>query len=101
MLISPYLNYLMPFKIWTPSNHLVQIASLDISCPTLEFWVEKDCYTYVTCHGKLENYQDSRNRPSLFPFINPTRMPVLRQGIVLFLLPASLANYCNAWCCGD
>ncbi|GFU29668.1 putative RNA-directed DNA polymerase from transposon BS [Trichonephila clavipes] len=26
MLISPYLNYLLPFKIWTPSNHLVQTA---------------------------------------------------------------------------
>ncbi|GFU67102.1 RNA-directed DNA polymerase from mobile element jockey [Trichonephila clavipes] len=33
----------LPFKIWTPTNHLVQIASLDISCPTLEFWVGKDC----------------------------------------------------------
>ncbi|GFW64983.1 hypothetical protein TNCV_392491 [Trichonephila clavipes] len=67
-------------------------TSLDISCPTLEFWVGKDCYTYVTCHGKLANYQDSGNRPSLFPFINPTRMPVLRQAIVLFLLSASLEN---------
>ncbi|GFY47864.1 RNase H domain-containing protein [Trichonephila inaurata madagascariensis] len=54
--------------------------------------VGKDCYTYVTCHGKLANYQDSGNRPSLFPFINQTRMPVLRQAIVLFLLPASLEN---------
>ncbi|GFT93385.1 hypothetical protein TNCV_337501 [Trichonephila clavipes] len=40
-LISPYPNYLMPFKIWTPTNHLVQIVSLDISCSTLEFWVGK------------------------------------------------------------
>ncbi|GFY56097.1 hypothetical protein TNIN_478491 [Trichonephila inaurata madagascariensis] len=92
MLISPYPNYLMPFKIWTPTNHLVQIVSLDISCPTLEFWVGKDCYTSVTCHGKLENYQDNGNRSSFFPFINPTGMLVLRQDIVLFLLPASLAN---------
>ncbi|GFW56685.1 uncharacterized protein TNCV_4067651 [Trichonephila clavipes] len=52
-LISPYLNKLMPFKIWTPSNHLVQIAFHDIFCPTLKFWVGKDCYTYVTCLGKL------------------------------------------------
>ncbi|GFU89207.1 putative RNA-directed DNA polymerase from transposon BS [Trichonephila clavipes] len=55
----------------------------------------------VTCHGKLANYQDNGNRPSLFLFINPTRMPVLRQTMVLFLLPASLVNQWKAWCCGD
>ncbi|GFY13218.1 RNase H domain-containing protein [Trichonephila clavipes] len=31
---------------------------------------ERLLYTYVTCHGKLANYQDSGNQPSLFPFIN-------------------------------
>ncbi|GFW74118.1 hypothetical protein TNCV_4176641 [Trichonephila clavipes] len=74
-------------KLYYALQNLDTNKSLDISCPTLEFWVGKDCYAYVTCHGKLANYQDSGNRPSLFPFVNPTRMPVLRQAIVLFLLP--------------
>ncbi|GFV36623.1 hypothetical protein TNCV_104441 [Trichonephila clavipes] len=64
---SPESPEIKPFKIWTPTNQLVQIASLNISCPTLDFWVGKDCYTYVTCQRKLANYQDSENRPSLFP----------------------------------
>ncbi|GFY58780.1 putative RNA-directed DNA polymerase from transposon BS [Trichonephila inaurata madagascariensis] len=83
MLISLYPNYLIPFKIWTPTNHLVQIVSLDISCPTLEFWVGKDCYTSVTCHGKLPRLWKSA-------IVIPIHKPNKNAGLTTSSCPISL-----------
>ncbi|GFY13586.1 hypothetical protein TNCV_4959561 [Trichonephila clavipes] len=59
---------------------------MGISCPILEFWVGKDFYTYVTCHGKLANYQDSGNRPIAVPIHKPNK----NAGLTTSYRPISL-----------
>ncbi|GFU13015.1 putative RNA-directed DNA polymerase from transposon BS [Trichonephila clavipes] len=67
-----------------------QIASLDISCPTLEFWVGKDCYTYVTSWktGKLPRQWKSA-------IVIPIHKPNKNAGLTTSYRPISLT--CITW----